>query len=243
MKPKSNTGRRPKSEAIPAEGYRPKDDLGELLFGSVAIVPRKRFELLADQRARAAVASRIEAVLSEEDFVRQFPGASGGRAAELERVERWLEWHPDSPARILTRAWEEGGTKRAALLSKWLLICGKEEDREEARKWGKSARSVRESDLREFNKTGSFPLPNLNGTVTDSAFTFAMVVCGFHEPPLERGQKRSSLNRRLGEALAASFNQTSPQKISAAADRARKALSKLGFQKKSGSSNFQTVRK
>jgi hypothetical protein len=238
MKPKSDTGRRPESEAIPAEGYRPSEDLGGMLLGSTVIDPRKRFELLADQRARAVVASRIEAVLSEEDFARRFPGASGGRAAELERVERWLEWHPDSPARILARAWEEGGTKRAALLSKWLLIRGKEEDKKEAKKWGESARSVRESDLREFKETGAFPSPKLEGTMTDRAFTFAMMVCGFQEPPLERGQKRSSLNRRLGEALAASVGRASN-----AESTARRALSALGFPKKTEAARYQYFRK
>ncbi|WP_367872342.1 hypothetical protein [Luteolibacter sp. Populi] len=218
-----------KTKVKPAEDQKTKARLSMVFVGPPRIDPAGWSELVTDRLMRTMIAGQIERVLSEKNFAKQFKDAPGGREAEVERIRLWLEWHPDSRARIVARSWEDGPLEKAELLSRWLLIWGTDKDRAEIKRIGKSGVGVRESDYRSLRKTGKFPSPEIDGIISEAAFVLAAMVCGFKEAPKERGHKERSLNRRLGEVMAECLTGTSPQAISNAEEAVSKALKKLGF--------------
>lgn len=224
----SKKGRPKRDEVEPAEGYESKGTFAKFLGGTCVIDPAMRDEINADGGFRAIVASRIEGVLSDEGFARFFGAVGGGLEAELERVKCWIDWHPDPPARNLARAWEEGSTRRADLLSRWMLLQGTEKDRKSLKQLCKGTLSTRERDNQYFLKHGNFPSPTLK-PVSDVAFVLGMMVCGVKLPPFAKGQTHSSWAKVLGEVLAASKHKTGFTDLKTGENAAKKILLKLGF--------------
>jgi hypothetical protein len=226
--PPKKAGRPKKAEVKPADGYESKGTLGKFLLGTCEIAPARRAEITADGGLRAIVASRIEGVLSKEGFAQRFGAApAGGIKADLERVKCWIDWHPDPPARNLARAWEEGSSKRADFLSRWMLLHGTEKDRESLKQLCKGSLSTRERDNQYFLKHGVFPSPTLK-PVSDVSYVLAMLVCGVKRP-IGAGEEYGSLARRLGEVLAASKKRYEFTDLRTGENAVKKILLKLGF--------------
>ena len=224
--PPKKAGRPKRAEVKPADGYESKG--ANFWLGSCQFDPARRDEINADAYFRAIVASRIEGVLSEDGFARHFGAVGGGGEAELERVKCWIDWHPDPPSRNLARAWEEESTKRADFLSRWMLLKGTEKDIKNLRQLNKGTLSTRERDNQYFLKHGEFPTPTLK-PVSDAGYVFAMLVCGVRLPPIEKGQKHSSLSKTLGEVLAASKRRNALTDLETGENAVKKILLKLGF--------------
>ncbi len=193
-----------------------------MFFPLVRIDPTKRAELLADPLRRSWVADRIEEVLGAEDFATWWRSPAGGLDAELERIGRWLEWHTESPAYLLAEAWESENSKRAALVSRWMLIKGKPARRE-------LRALVKKLPLELVDETdnGPFFIPNPETkfkTIYDAAFTLALMVCN---PPEGDG----SLSRNLAQLLVETEpkNRRTERRLNDLEKAVRANLKKLGF--------------
>lgn len=162
-------------------------------------------DILRDERQRRGVADWLELALSTEDFLARFgnhhapQSIKEKRDCEMERVTRWLEWRAESPAEILSRAWDENdGGKRSLLLAKWMLMEGTEADRKELKRLQKKPRTFNDAikaatDYVVAHGTPPQP-PPANVTITDAAKVFALVVLKTPEDTSFRSLTRSLID-------------------------------------------------
>ena len=204
--------------------------LAEFLSTNPGVTHETVAAILKDERLRLQVADRIERIVTDADFSARFGGATLGPHAELERISRWLEWRPDTPASILSRAWGEGSNRRALFLSRWMLLKGTERDRRELARLQKSGRRSFKEGLREVVRhaaTHSEQPPSSPARMnpSDAAVILAMVACGTVE---------ATASKLLG-ALVDAWIRSLPnaQQTQTAMDSARRSISKvlrgLGF--------------
>ncbi len=227
-------------DAVAAKGEHPGDavrfsnqGLFEFLSVSPDVTHEKVSAILKDERARLQVADRIERIVTDADFSARFGGTNLEPRAELERISRWLEWRPDTPASILSRAWGEVSTRRALFLSRWMLLNGTEKDRKELKRLQRRGRRSFKEGLRELVShvaTHGEPPPSSPArmNVSDSAVILAMVVCGAMEATSD------NLSGMLIDAWISSLPkaQQTQTTMDSARRRISKALFEMGFSKK-----------
>jgi hypothetical protein len=223
-KPPKKAGRPKKAEVKSPAGYQSPATLGMVFGGVGKLDPTKFHELLADQMHRAFVADAIEKAFDAEDFAQRF---NGGREEELERIGAWLAWSPVRPAYQLIFAWENGLSKRAERISKWMLLRGTEQDRKELRNTVAALPfPIMELSIR-LHAQGVDSWPTLE-TVGDTAIILALLTCGAKTPPPEKGHYQKSQAAEVGAFLLdASFSKKTAPKTKE--DSARKIMKTLGF--------------
>lgn len=229
-KKEKNAGGRPqKREVKSPAGYQSPATLGMIFGGVGKLDPTKFHELLADRMHRAFVADAIEKAFDAEDFAQRF---NGGREEELERIGAWLAWFPEPLAYQLIFAWENGLSKRAERISKWMLLRGTEQDRKELRDTVAALPfPIMELSIR-LHAQGVDDWPKLE-TVGDAAIILALLTCGAKTPPPEKGHYQKTLAATMGDFLLdAGFSQTVSPK--AKENAARLILKNLGFIKDGG---------
>jgi hypothetical protein len=222
--PPKKGGRPKKAEVKSPAGYQSPATIG-MIFGRVGkLDPTKFHELLADRMHRDLVADAIEKAFDAEDFAQRF---NGGREEELERIGAWLAWFPEPPAYQLIYAWENGLSKRAERISKWMLLRGTEQDRKELRDTVAALPfPIMELSMR-LHLRGVGDWPKLE-TVGDAAIILALLTCGAKTPPPEKGHYQKSQAAELGAFLLdASFSKKTAPKTKE--DYARKIMKNLGF--------------